>query len=78
MKMIQRLFLYRVDGESARPGIDLADERAIDVPPTSTDARLAIGNAAMMGTEQTTNRSVVQSFIVFAFHVLLQRISLMI
>ena len=60
MEMVQRFLLDGVDGQRAGLGIDLADEHTIMIPATTTATRLAIGNTAMMRTEQALYPSIVQ------------------
>ena len=64
--MIERLLLYRVNSKSARPAIDVANERSPYVAPTLASSRLTVGNAAVVGTEQALHGCVVQSLIISA------------
>ena len=50
VEMIERLFLYGVDGQRTRLGIDLADERAVVVAATATDTCLAIAYPTVVRT----------------------------
>jgi hypothetical protein len=49
--MVERLLFYRINGQSTGLGIDLADERAVMVTPTTADARFAIGYMAVVRAE---------------------------
>ena len=60
MEMIERFLLDGVDGQRTRLGIDLADECTIVIATTATDARLPIGYATMMRTEQTLHSLLVR------------------
>ena len=71
MKMIQRLFLYWVDGKSTRLSINIADEYSANIATASANTRFTVSYKAMMRTKQTTYRSVACLFIVFAFYKLL-------
>ena len=59
MEMIERFFLYRVDGQRTGFSIDLADEYAVMIPTTAATARSAIGNMAMVGTEPALHHPIV-------------------
>ena len=71
MKMIKRLFLYRVDGKSTRLSINIADEYSSNIATASANTRFTVSYTAMMRTKQTTYRSVACLFIVFAFYKIL-------
>ena len=73
--MIERFLLDGVDGQRTRFGIDLADECAIVIATTATEARLPIGYATMMRTEQTLHSLLegirnprLQTFIISTLH----------
>ena len=68
MEMIERLFLYRVDGQRTRLGIDLAEEHAPLITTTTANTRLAIGDTTVMGTEQTLYYPTLEFLIIPAFH----------
>ena len=59
MEVVQRLLLNGVNGQRTRFAIHLADKHAIHIPTAPTDARLAVGNLAMMRTELTLHPSIV-------------------
>ena len=60
MEMVERLLLYRVDGQGTRLTIDLAHKHAIMIPPTATDTCLAISDMAVMRTKQTLHSITLQ------------------
>ena len=68
MEMVEWLLLDGIDGQRTRFGIDLADECATMISSAATDARLAIGYAAMMRTEQTLHSSIIQTLIISTLH----------
>jgi hypothetical protein len=51
MEMVQGLFLNGVDGQRTGLAIHLTNEHTILIPTTTTDARLAIQDLAMVRTE---------------------------
>ena len=68
MKVVERFLLDGIDGQCTRLGIDLADKCTTTISSTATDARLAIGYAAMMRTEQTLHSSIIQTLIISTLH----------
>ena len=66
MEMIERLFLYGVDGERTRLPIHLADESSSMIAATATNASLSVGNATTVWTELTFHSSVFQSLVISA------------
>jgi hypothetical protein len=68
MEMVERLLLNGIDGQRTRLGIDLADKCTTTISSTATDARLAIGYAAMMRTDQTLHSSIIQTLIISTLH----------
>ena len=72
MKMIERLLLYRVDGERTRSSINFADQLAFDVSAAAAQACLAVGNATMVRTKQTTYNAIVNALIIRVFHASVQ------
>ena len=68
MEVVERFLLDGIDGQCTRLGIDLADECATMISSAATDARLAIGYAAMVWTEQTFHSPIIQTLIIPALH----------
>ena len=64
MEVIERFLLYGVDGQRTGLAIDFADEHPIMVPATTAASRPAIGNTAMMRTEQTLHHPIAQLLII--------------
>ena len=58
VEVIKRLLFHGVDGQSAGPGIDLADQNAVSVAAAAADAALTICEAAMVRTELAYDGSV--------------------
>lgn len=56
--MVQGLFLNGVDGQRTGLAIHFTDEHTILIPTTTTDARLAIQDLAMVRTEQTLHLAI--------------------
>ena len=72
MEVVERFLLNGVDGQRTGFGIDLADEHTVVVATTATTARLAMGDMAMVGTEQALHSTVIQSLIISTlFHLLI-------
>ena len=59
MKVVQRFLLNGVNSQRTGLAVHLADKHAIHIPTAPTDARLAVGNLAMMRTELTLHPSIV-------------------
>ena len=59
MEVVQRFLLNGVNSQRTGLAIHLADKHSIHIPTAPTDARLAVGNLAMMRTELTLHPSIV-------------------
>ena len=68
MKVIERLLLYRIDGQRTGLGIDLTDERSTKVTTTTTESCLAIGNATMVRAEMAFHLPILKFSIIPALH----------
>ena len=66
MEVVERLLLYRVDGQCAGLSINLTDEDAVMVTSASAAPRLAVGNAAVVRTELAHHAPVVEPLIISA------------
>ena len=64
MELVERLLLYRVDGQRTRFSIYLANEYAMMVTATATASGPAIGNPTVMRTEQTLHYPIALLLIV--------------
>ena len=73
MEMVQRLLLYRVDGQRTRLAIDLAHEHAALIPSATANTRLVLSNPAMVRTERTLHPSILQPPIILTLSHFLQR-----
>ena len=68
MEMIQRLFLDGIDCQRTGFAINLADQHAVPVSATATKACLAIGDMAMVRTDQTFQSPVVEGLKIRWLH----------
>jgi hypothetical protein len=66
--MIERFLLDGVDGQRTGFAINLADEHAIVITTTATAARFAVGDTAVMRTEQALYHTIVQPLIIPTLH----------
>ena len=65
--MVEWFLLNGVDGQGTWPGIHFADEYALAIASTATDARPAVGNAAVMRTEKALHSVALKPPIISAF-----------
>ena len=65
VEMVEGLLLDGVDGQRTRLTIDIADESAVQIATATADARLAVGDTAVVRTEQTLN-SAARRFVISA------------
>jgi hypothetical protein len=68
MEVIEGFLLDGVDGEGTGLSIDVADEYTALIASATTDTALAVGDVAMMRTEQALDLAVLQTIIIPTIH----------